>query len=145
MQPRLLWFLTLGFGTLVLLQIWLGGWLFITDVGTTVDSIFRYYSHKSFDGMIEVFIPHVLLISIALMGLLHFLVFIEILSNQFKETASHLLFILLILDQVSPFGIMMGVKFFVYLKIISFILFNVLLSGVWIMMFRAITQGVQQK
>lgn len=138
MNPLMLKVLSGAFGTLVVLQALLGGWLFIHNVGLGIDAINAYYREKSLEGLLEVIIPHTLLVSVVLMAILHFLTFIEAISEQYKNAMIHALFALFLLDQFSPVAIALGHEGFGYLKLFSFVGFEVILAAVWIIIFKAV-------
>ncbi len=136
MHHRLLRLLALVFVALVLLQAFMGGILFYKTIGFGADQIFTYYHDKSFHGLLEVILPHTLFIGIALMATLHFLAFIETLTERVKKMATHLLFTLFILDQASPILILLGMHPFAYVKMGAFIGFELGLGWIWIVIFR---------
>lgn len=126
----------LMFIALVVLQSLLGGAVFTTIVGWTPQAIGDYYTAKTFHGLLETLLPHTLFISIALMGILHFLGFISTISEQQKERWIHLLFGLFILDQSAPVFINLGIDFFAYVKLSAYIGFEIALAGVSYLLFR---------
>lgn len=128
--------LAILFIALVVLQSILGGSLFILLAGWNPHDIAAYYSQKSFPGLLETLAPHTLFISIALMGTLHFLGFIETISEKQKQLFIHGLFGLFILDQTAPIFISLGIDFFASVKLMAFIGFEVALAAVWLIIFR---------
>lgn len=136
MNPRLLTSLALGFSALLALQALLGGWLFITNIGITPQSISAYYAEKSLHGTLEVLVPHTLYIAIALMAALHFLAFIDTIDHVSKTRFSNLIFALFLLDQFSVLPIMIGLPIFSILKLIAFIGFEILLVILVLWMFQ---------
>jgi hypothetical protein len=138
MNQRLLTLLALGFGTLLILQVTLGGWLFIHNIGIFPHEITAYYADKSLHGLLEVLVPHILFIGIALMVVLHFLAFIEVIPQNTRIRFTHILFTLYFLDQLSVLPIMMGFEIFSIIKLISFIGFEFTLAWLWIWMFKII-------
>lgn len=128
--------LAILFITLVVLQSVLGGALFIVLAGWSPHEIATYYSQKSFHGLLETLAPHTLFISIALMGTLHFLGFIETISEKQKQLFIHALFGLFFLDQTAPIFISLGLDFFATVKLIAFIGFEMALAAVWLIIFR---------
>ncbi|MDD4855660.1 MAG: hypothetical protein PHQ22_03310 [Sulfuricurvum sp.] len=136
MNQRLLTFLALIFVALVIMQAVIGAVLFAQLVGISPDEVIKYYGNKSLHGMLEVMLPHVLFISIALMASLHFLAFIDTLSKKEKTLFTQLLFTLFFMDQVSPIFISYGIVFFAYVKIVAFFGFEGVLGWVWIVIFR---------
>ncbi|MDP3302027.1 MAG: hypothetical protein Q8S36_08700 [Sulfuricurvum sp.] len=126
----------LMFIALVVLQSLLGGAVFATIIGWTPQAIGDYYAAKTFHGLLETLLPHTLFISIALMGSLHFLGFITTISEQQKERWIHLLFGLFILDQSAPVFINLGIDFFAYVKLVSFVGFEGVLAVVSYLLFR---------
>lgn len=136
MNPRILQLLALAFITLVILQSILGGFLFWHSIGMTPHAIFSHYENKSLHGLLEVVSPHTLFIATALMATLHFLSFIPTISENTKRIMTHLLFSLFILDQGSVFFIALGLELFAIIKLVSFILFELVLGWVWIIIFQ---------
>lgn len=136
MHHQFLRILTLLFIVLVFFQSLLGGAVFILLIGWNPDDIARYYSDKSMHGLIETLAPHTLFISIALMGMLHFLGFISTTSEQQKVRLIHLLFALFMLDQSAPVLINLGIDFFGWVKLVSFIGFECVLALSLIMLYR---------
>jgi hypothetical protein len=128
--------LAILFIALVVLQSVLGGALFIVLAGWSPHDIAAYYSQKSFHGLLETLAPHPLFIAIALMGTLHFLGFIETISEKQKQLFIHGLFGLFILDQTAPIFINLGMDFFANVKLIAFIGFEGALAAVWLIIFR---------
>ncbi|MDP2079146.1 MAG: hypothetical protein Q8J85_14020 [Sulfuricurvum sp.] len=128
--------IALIFIALVVLQSLLGGAVFFTTVGWTPQVIGEYYAQKTLHGLLETILPHTLFISIALMGSLHFLGFIESIGEQQKERWIHLLFGLFMLDQSAPVFINLGINFFAYVKLGAFVGFEVTLAGVSYLLFR---------
>ena len=138
MNQSLLRLIAVGFGALVLLQSLLGVVVLYLNIGILPSEIELYYATKSFHGLIEVILPHTLFIAIALMVLIHFLAFMQSISQKTKEWQMHSLFTLFILDQGSPFLIAQGYEIFAYVKLGSFLGFEVLLVWVWLGMFRGV-------
>lgn len=136
MHPQYLRILALLFIALVVLQSILGGALFIVLAGWNPHDIALYYSQKSFHGLLETLAPHTLFISIALMGTLHFLGFIETISEKQKQLFIHGLFALFLIDQITPIGISLGMDFLASVKLIAFIGFETALAATWIIIFR---------
>ena len=128
--------LAILFIALVVLQSILGGALFVVLAGWNPHDIAAYYSQKSFHGLLETLAPHTLFISAALMGTLHFLGFIETISEKQKQLFIHVLFGLFVLDQTAPIFISLGMDFFASVKLIAFIGFEVALASVWLIIFR---------
>lgn len=142
MHHRLLRILALAFVALVIMQSLLGGALFWQTIGLSAERILTYYQNKSFHGLLEVALPHTLFIGIALMATLHFLAFIETISETTKKRFTHLLFALFLVDQASPIFLMMGIGGFAYVKLGAFIGFEVFLGSVWILIFRHTLKGL---
>ena len=128
--------LAILFIALVVLQSILGGALFVVLAGWNPHDIAAYYSQKSFHGLLETLAPHTLFISAALMGTLHFLGFIETISEKQKQLFVHVLFGLFALDQTAPIFISLGIDFFASVKLIAFMGFEVALAAVWLIIFR---------
>lgn len=140
MHHQSLRILALLFVALIVLQSLLGGALFVVVAGWNPQDIAHYYGQKSLHGILEVLSPHVLFVSIALMGSLHFLGFIKTISDKQKQFFIHGLFGLFALDQLSPVMIMVGLESFVWVKIVAFIAFETLLAWVLIVIFKGSVQ-----
>ncbi len=128
--------LALLFVALIVLQSLLGGALFLAVVGWNPHDIVQYYAQKSLHGALEVLAPHVLFVSIALMGSLHFLGFIKTISDKKKQFFIHGLFGLFGLDQSAPLMIMAGFESFVWVKIVAFVAFEIVLAWLLIIIFK---------
>ncbi len=137
MHHQTLRILALLFITLVVLQSILGGTLFMVLAGWNPHSITEYYGQKSFHGLLETLAPHTLFVSVALMGMLHFLGFISTISEKKKQYFIHCLFGLFVIDQSAPLFIFLGLPVFAYVKLISFIAFEGVLALVLITIFKA--------
>lgn len=136
MNPKILQFIALAFTALVILQALLGVFLFIRLVGFSAHGVLAYYGDKSLHGLLEVALPHTLFISVALMAVLHFLAFIQNISQKSKKMFTHLLFALFFLDQFTPLFIAQGFEMFAYVKMGAFVGFEITLGWVWVIMFR---------
>jgi len=130
-------FATAAFGFLILGQFFVGALLFYLLIGFSPHEVIEYYRIKSFHGLLETLIPHLLFMAIALMVTLHFLAFVQTKENGEKVPLSHILFGLFFLDQLSPVAIAQGLESFAYLKIVSFVGFELVLGWVWIIIFSA--------
>lgn len=127
--------IALIFIALVVLQTILGGAVFALHAGFTPSSVSEYYAGKSFHALLEVVLPHMLFISIALGATLHFLSFLHTLDEMFKSQVVHLLFILFFIDQGSVFLIARGYEIFGMIKLSAFIGFELLLGWIWAVIF----------
>lgn len=145
MNQKLLGLLSLGFGALLILQALLGEWLFIHNVGITPLQIASYYAEKSFHGLLEVLVPHVLFIGIALMALLHFLAFIGTIEESTKKRFVHLLFSCFVLDQSSGALISLGWEWCAYVKLLASGMFQILLIWIWISLYRCTLQPLEKQ
>jgi len=134
--------LAILFIALVVLQSVLGGALFIVLAGWSPHEIATYYSQKSLHGLLETLAPHTLFISIALMGTLHFLGFIQTISEKQKQLFIHALFALFLVDQIAPIGISLGMDFLASVKLIAFLGFETALAATWIIIFRHTLKAV---
>lgn len=138
MHHQTLRIIVLLFISLLVLQSLLGGAVFATTVGWTPQIINDYYIHKTLHGLLETLVPHALLISVALMGTLHFLGFINTPHETKKGPFIHLLFALFAIDQTSPLLISLGMELFVYVKIAAFLGFQIAVIGLWGFIFQDI-------
>lgn len=136
MHQRLLHILALAFIALVIAQSLLGGLLFWRIIGLSADQILAHYHGKSLHGLLEVMLPHTLFIGIALMATLHFLAFVQTISEIAKKRITHLLFTLFLFDQGSPICLIQGIEAFAYVKIAAFAGFEFILGLIWIVIFQ---------
>lgn len=143
MHHRFLHILALAFIALIVVQSTLGGVLFFQTIGFGSEQILAHYSEKSLHGLLEVILPHTLFIGIALMATLHFLAFIETIDKTTQKTITHFLFTLFIIDQVSPIFLIIGIKWFAYIKMAAFGGFELTLGWVWILIFRHTLKGLK--
>lgn len=136
MHHQSLRLVVLLFIALIIVQSLLGGAVFATQVGWSPHTIDLYYAQKSLHGLLETIAPHTLFIAISLMGVLHFLGFIDTISEKQKERWIYLLFGLFILDQSAPVLINLGIPLFAYIKLSAFVGFEVALAGVSYLLLR---------
>lgn len=135
MPARFVRFAAVAFGSLIFVQLCIGALLFYLLIGFSAQDVMEYYRIKSFHGLLETLIPHLLFISIVLMATLHFLAFVQTKDNGEKVRLSHTLFILFLVDQTSPIAIAQGVEIFAYVKIGAFLGFELILGWVWMIIF----------
>lgn len=121
----------LAFVALLLFQSALGATLFVRTVGYLPCDVAAYYADKSLSGLLEVSVPHFLMIPLALMGSLHLLAFLGTLRPEHRSRLIHPFFLLFFADQLSPFAIAQGFHWVAYLKMVSFIGFELGLAALW--------------
>lgn len=144
MKSHFLTLLVIGFAILLVVQALLGGWLVYLNIGFTPSAIQMYYADKTLHGLLEVILPHILFMTVALVALTHFLTFIPILSEKKKSIITHFLFSFFVLDQLSPFGIASGVSFFVYIKLLSFLFYELGLALVLFILFQSVLYPLEE-
>ncbi len=142
MHHQFLRIVALLFIALVILQSLLGTVVFTTTVGWTPNVINDYYAQRSFHGLLETLIPHTLFITIALMGTLHFLGFVDTIDEIHKGRFIHLLFTLFLIDQTSPILINLGMASFAYIKIATYVGFQIALIVLWHILFRSVIKTI---
>ena len=108
--------------------------LFVQKIGWTPLDVLTYYRgdetrfimSKSFDGVLELLLPHFLAMGLFIMVMAHFLIFgSKKLQKQLKHTIVWL-FLAAFLDIISPFLIIEGIEIFALIKLGAFILLQLL-------------------
>lgn len=120
----------LAFSLLLLLS---GTMLFYEKLGFTQESIYTYYTgghymaSKTHTGILKLILPHIFAFGLFSMVILHFLVFTQ---QRYKKQTKFLVyftFLSAVLELGSPFLIINYGEFFTFMKIISFVLFELLI------------------
>ena len=110
-----------------LLLVTSGVLLFNEKLGMSIDGIMNYYEQKSFDGILKLVLPHTFAYGLYAMVLLHFLVFTSQRGKIYTKFLVYAMFVSAFFEIVSSFGILQGYEFFAYMKLLFFILLNVLI------------------
>ena len=121
--------------------------LFENKIGFSYASILEYYignedkfiPAKGNIGILKIILPHIFVFGLLAMVLLHFLVFT---SHRYKKSTLTLIyatFITAMLEMFTPFFIINGYEFFVYIKLLSFFAFLSLVVYISWLLFYSIT------
>ena len=133
----------IAFSLLLLLS---GIMLFEHKIGFSVQEVTQYYLgnenkfiiSKTGSSILKAILPHIFAFGLFIMVVLHFLVFTDKRASKSVKLLIYLTFISAFLELLSPFGIINGVEFFAYLKLLSFGVFELLiLQSAWLL-FRSI-------
>ncbi|HIP20965.1 MAG TPA: hypothetical protein EYG70_07555 [Sulfurimonas sp.] len=122
----------LAFSLLLLLSSLL---LFDDKMTLSINGILQYYNgnadkfiiEKSWSTILKIILPHIFAFGLFLMVLLHFILFTKHKKSQLFSKLTYALFIVAFLEIFSPYFIIMGFDFFAYIKLISFILLELLI------------------
>ena len=129
-----------------LLLILSGVLLFEYKIGFSVEQISSYYlgdedkfiNPQTSASILKITTPHIFAFGLFIMVLLHFLIFTKKRSSKTLKAVIYLTFLSAILELLSPFGIINNIEFFAYVKLLSFIIFDLLvLFSSWLL-FRSI-------
>lgn len=131
------------FGILLLLS---GVMLFEHKIGFSIEGVLDYYMgnqesfivQKSAGGILKIVLPHIFAFGLFSMVILHFLVFTAQRGKTETKVIIYLTFLSAFLEIASPFMIISGVKFFAYIKIVSFFLFFFLILYTSWLLFKSI-------
>ncbi len=120
--------------------------IFADKIGFSYESVLHYYlgdkatftSAKTYAGLLKIILPHIFAFGLFAMVVLHFMIFTK--KHNTKEIAFIILltFLSAFLELFSPFLILAGFSFFVYMKIISFFLFQGTLLYILFILFKSI-------
>lgn len=120
--------------------------LFENKIGFGVEEVTSYYlgnseqfiNAKTFSGVLKTVLPHIFAFGLLSMVLLHFLIFTKHRNTASVKNLIYLTFTSAFFEIFSPFFIILGADIFAYLKIISFIVFEILILYIAWLLFRAI-------
>ncbi len=133
----------LAFSLLLMIS---GVLLFEYKIGFSVEQISSYYlgdedkfiNPQTSSSILKIITPHTFAFGLFIMVLLHFLIFTKKRNSKTLKIVIYLTFMSAILELLSPFGIINSIEFFAYLKLLSFIIFELLvLFSSWLL-FRSI-------
>jgi len=128
------------FGLLLLLS---GLWLFALKIGFTPEDVTAYYlgsadtmqQAKSHYGLLETALPHFGAMGLFIMVTGHFFLFAPKHRQSYIRPIVILLFVAALLNILSPFGIIAHWSIFIWVKIIAFILLQLLgLYLLWVLL-----------
>ena len=131
------------FSVLLLLS---GALIFAEKIGFSYESIQNYYlgnatsfsSAKTFDGLLKIIVPHIFAFGLFVMVILHFLIFTNKRDTKEVQFLIYSSFITAFLELFSPFFIIFGVDFFIFIKLISYFLFNFVILYTLFILFKSI-------
>lgn len=116
--------------------------LFEHKIGFSYNSVLDYYignedkfiPAQSAAGILKIVLPHIFVFGLFAMVLLHFLVFTDLKSRRVFLILIYVTFITALLEIFTPFMIISGWSFFVYIKILSFFTFlSLTLFTLWLL------------
>lgn len=130
---------------LVLLQLLSGIWLFAEKFGLNPSEVYVYYAGnkeayilpKSFEGLLETAVPHLIAVSTTIFVYAHFLLFTQVISDDKKLMLILSLFISAMANIFSPFGMLYGYEIFAWLKVLAFWSFEGLMGLLLYLLFLA--------
>ena len=92
----------------------------------------RFMMAKSYIGTLKVILPHIFAVALFAMVLLHFIIFTKYKTQV--RALSFLLYGAIFLEIFTPFGIIYGFELFAYVKLLSFLLLELLILYIlWIL------------
>ena len=129
-----------------LLLMFSGAMLFEHKIGFSVQEVSNYYlgseekfiNPKTGSGILKTILPHIFAFGLFIMVILHFLVFTKKRDSKSVKLLIFLTFISALLELAFPFGIINGMEFFAYLKLLSFGVFELLILYSSWLLFRSI-------
>ncbi|MDF1883530.1 hypothetical protein JHD49_06210 [Sulfurimonas sp. SAG-AH-194-C21] len=109
--------------------------LFDDKIGLSVHGVLEYYLgnedkflvEKSWGTILKIILPHIFAFGLFFMVVLHFLLFTKHRTTQLFIKLTYAIFIMGFLELFSPYFIIMGLEFFAYVKLVSFISLELLL------------------
>jgi len=131
------------FSILLLLS---GALIFSDTIGFSYESVQNYYlgnaasftPSKSFDGLLKIVVPHIFAFGLFIMVVLHFLLFTCKRNTKEIQIIIYTSFITASLELFSPFLIVSGFDFFIYMKVFSFFLFYFVILYTIFILFKSI-------
>ncbi len=138
------------FGVLLLLS---GLWLFGMKAGLSIEIITDYYlgndalftQPKSNEGLLEIAVPHLGATGLFIMVSAHFILFTPQRERRIMVWLIVLWFLSALVNIFAPFAIIAGVNVFVGIKLMAFIVFELLgLYLLWVV-FQAAFRGLHHK
>jgi len=117
--------------------------LFEEKIGFSFKGVLEYYIGseekfivaKSSAGVLKIVLPHIFVFGLFMMVILHFLYFTK---EKKIQAITYAAFTLSFLEIFSPLMIINGFEIFVYLKLVSFFLFETLVVYVLFLLFSSI-------
>jgi len=120
--------------------------LFELKIGFSKESILHYYlgneelfiPAKSISGVLKIVLPHIFVFGLFSMVVLHFIVFTKERDSIKTKILIYLLFLSGFLEIFTPIMILNGFESFAYLKLFSFIVFEILIFYILYILFFSI-------
>jgi len=120
--------------------------IFEQKIGFSYQSVVNYYlgnsttftPAKTYNGILEIILPHIFTFALFIMVLLHFLLFTKQRNTKIAQIVIYTTLISGFFELSSPFFIISGFKFFAYIKIISFFLFYLSILSTIFILFKSI-------
>ena len=120
--------------------------LFEEKIGFSVSGVLDYYlgneekfiTAKSTAGVLKIILPHVFVFALFVMVVLHFLIFTKHKHTQKMKWLIYVSFFISFSELFSPLLILYGLEFFAYIKLVSFVLFELLFLYLFWLLFESI-------
>lgn len=124
--------------------------IFEDKMGFSYQGVLAYYQGneakfivaKSLGGLLKVILPHIFSFGLFIMIILHFLIFTQISKAKHFHTLIVVTFFVSFLEIISPFFIINGIDFFAFVKLISFVLLEILIIYIFYLLFRSISKSI---
>jgi len=109
--------------------------LFNDKIGLSAGAVLEYYLgnedkflvEKSWSTILKIILPHIFAFGLFFMVVLHFLLFTQHRASKLFMRLSYAIFFMGFLEMFSPYFIIMGLEFFAYVKLLSFVSLQLLL------------------
>jgi len=117
--------------------------LFDDKIGFSASAVLEYYLgnedkflvEKSWGTILKIILPHIFAFGLFFMVTLHFLLFTKYKKSKLFLNLIYAIFFVGFLELFSPYLIILGLESFAYIKLISFILLEVLvLYTLWLLL-----------
>jgi len=120
--------------------------LFEEKIGFSVSAVLDYYlgneakfiTLKTTAGVLKIILPHVFVFGLFTMVVLHFLIFTKHKHTKKMKLLIYTSFFIAFSELFSPFFILYGLEFFAYIKLASFVLFELLFLYLFWLLFESI-------
>ncbi len=116
--------------------------IFEHKIGLSAGAVLEYYlgnaekfmPAKSYGGMLKIVLPHLFAFGLFSMVILHFIVFTSQREKTRTKVLIYLTFMMAMLEMITPFLIIAGFESFAYLKLFSFLAFELLIVySIWVL------------
>ena len=123
-----------------------GALIFADKIGFLYESIQHYYlgseaafpSAKTFNGLLKIVVPHIFAFGLFIMVILHFLIFTNKRDTKEVQFIIYSSFFTAFLELFSPFFIILGLDFLIFIKLMSYFLFNFIILYTLFILFKSI-------